>query len=106
MDDPLVVGVFERRRNLRCDLPGVVKRQRSFSRCAFGQLHHQRTLFDAVDGRYVGVVEGSLRFALKARHALRVASERLGQYFDCYIALQLGVASTVDLSHPALAQQR
>ncbi len=44
--------------------------------------------------------------ALEACHALRVASKSLGQNFDCHIALQLGIARAVDLSHATGADGR
>jgi hypothetical protein len=51
------------------------------------------------------VIERSedLGFPLKTCHALGVSSKDLGQNFERYIPVQLGVVGTVDFSHPSFA---
>jgi hypothetical protein len=86
MNDSLAVGVFE----CCADLRG--------GETVFPPAPSP-AVFDTVDDRNIGMVEVSqhLSFALKARDRIGVAIERVRQYFDCYIALQLGVASTIHL---------
>lgn len=87
MDDSLAVGVFA------CcgDLRG--------GETVFPPAPSPAQVCDTVDDRNIGMVEVSqhLSFALKARDGISFAIERVRQYFDCYIALQLGVASTIHL---------
>src|SRR5262249_19219583 len=47
-----------------------------------------------------------LRFTLEAEHAAGIAGERLRQHLQRHVALQLRVARTVDLTHPAGANGR
>ncbi len=44
-----------------------------------------------------------LRFALEARHAFGVLREGRRQNFDGDVAIQFGIACTIDLAHPARA---
>ena len=75
---------------------------------ALDQLHHQRALLDAVDGSDVGMIQRRqhLRFALEARHVLRVAGQGGGQHLDGDVAFELGVAGAIDLAHAARAEGR
>src|SRR5215472_5137914 len=41
-----------------------------------------------------------LRFALEPRHAICIARESFGKNLDRYVATELGIASTIDLTHP------
>ena len=45
-----------------------------------------------------------LRFALEARHALGVVSERVGQHFHRDVAAEPGIARAVHLTHAARAE--
>jgi len=47
----------------------------------------------------------SLGLALKASQALRVVGERVGKELQRDVAVQLGIARTVDLPHPAFADE-
>lgn len=55
-----------------------------------------------VDLRDVGVIQRGqdLSFALEARHALGVAGEGIGQYFQRDFSLQLGVAGPIHQVYP------
>ena len=44
-----------------------------------------------------------LRFALEACEPLGVVRERLGQDFDRDVSVQLGIAGSIHLAHPAFA---
>ena len=44
-------------------------------------------------------------FALEAREAVGVSRERLGQGLERHVAVELGVAGTVDLAHPPGADE-
>jgi hypothetical protein len=89
MHDAFVVRVFKGSGNLRSDAPSLVERHRAFERFALDQLHHQRTLFDAVNVSDVGVIQQSkdLGFAVEARQALRVAGEGFRQDLERDIPL-------------------
>src|SRR5262249_51694077 len=58
--------------------------------------------------RNVGMIERSQHFgfALEASHAAGIAGEGLGDYLQRHVALQPGVAGTIDLSHAARADGR
>ena len=93
-----LVGICERR----------IERQRTaaddFSeRFAFDQLHHQRAVFEAVDGRDVGMVQRGedLRLAGKASQALRFVGESGWQDFEGYMAFEYRVAGAIDFAHAA-----
>jgi hypothetical protein len=60
-----------------------------------------------VDGENVGVVEsrGCLRLLLEAREPIRITRDKRWQYLDRHFALQRGVTSAIDLSHPAGSEQ-
>jgi hypothetical protein len=45
-----------------------------------------------------------LRFALEARHACGIAGEGLGQDLQGYVAVQFGIPSAIDFSHPTRAE--
>ena len=47
-----------------------------------------------------------LGFALEARDAFGVGGERLWQHLDGDLAIELGIARAIDLTHPAHAKQR
>ena len=116
MDDaPLVRGV-ERVGDLARDRQRVSKCDRAMregvrERRAFDQLEDDGRgaagLLQAVDSRDVRMVERGeqFRFTLKARQAIRILRERLGQNFDGDVALQLRVARAIDLAHSAGANR-
>src|SRR5207249_913474 len=113
------------RRDRKYFLDGQTSRPRLLTRAAliaarierFGEreprhvLHHQvmrlAGLLDAVDLRDVGMVQSGqeLGFALEARQPLRVAREMQRQDFDGHVAVELGVAATINFPHPALADE-
>ena len=94
MDDAALVRFFERLRDLFRDRDPLIHRDRTaaqtfFEIFAFDQFHcqvvaggpvGQRRVFEAVDLRDVRMVQRGqqLRFALEARHALRIGSECRG----------------------------
>ena len=47
-----------------------------------------------------------LGFALKAREALRVLGERIGQDFDRHLAAEAGVGGAIDLAHAPFTDLR
>jgi hypothetical protein len=48
----------------------------------------------------------NLSFAVESRQAFSILCERFWQYFDRDFAIQLRVARSVDLTHPARAERR
>jgi hypothetical protein len=90
---------------LRCDTQRFLKRVRALRRFSFDQLHHQRAIFHSIDRGDVRVVQRGqhFRFALEARHALGIASERFRQNFDRHVALQFRVAGSIHFAHAARA---
>ena len=114
MDDPLLVCRFERFGNLLRDGQRLVERDRAERDAprqvvALDELHHDRThtatFFEAVDVRDVRVIDGRqrLRFACEPREPLGVAGERVGQDLQRDIAIELRIARTEYLAHPARA---
>ena len=79
---------------------------------ALDEFHHEGrdapALLETVDAGNVRMIQRrqSLRFALEAREAVGVVRERLRQDLDRDVAIQLRVASPIDLSHPAFADRR
>src|SRR5262249_10154674 len=69
------------------------------------QLHHERTntvrLFEAVDVGDVGMVQCGERsgFPLEPGDAFRIRRKRLREDLDRYVAIQLPITRTIDLSH-------
>ena len=93
-----LVGICERR----------IERHRTaaddFSeRFAFDQLHHQRAVFDAVDGGDVGMVQRSenLSLAGEASQPLSFMGESGWQDFEGYMAFEYRVAGAIDFAHAA-----
>jgi hypothetical protein len=70
------------------------------------QFHHQGALFNAVNGRDVGMVQRGQhpRFTRESCHAVGILGERFRQNLDGDIAVQLGVGGTPDFTHPARAE--
>jgi hypothetical protein len=106
MNDPLLVRRFQSRRNLPRDAEGFFERQGTLEVGALDEFHHQRALLDAIHGSDIGMIQRGqyLRFALKARHILRIVSQRRGEDFDGDVAIQLTIAGAVDFAHPAGAE--
>jgi hypothetical protein len=65
-------------------------------------------LFDAINRRDVGVIEGGqrLRLTREARHAIRVGGKHVGQDVDGDVAVQPRVPRPVHLAHTALPDGR
>ncbi len=114
MDDPLLVRRFERFGNLPRDGQRFVERDRAERDAlrqivAVDQLHHDgthtATLFEAVDVRDVRVIDGRqrLRFAREPREPVGIAGERVGQDLQRDVAIELRIARTEHLAHPACA---
>jgi hypothetical protein len=61
------------------------------------------SLFQAMDCGDVGMVERRQKsgFPFEASEALFVQCKLLGKDFDCYLTLQTGIFSQIDLSHAA-----
>ena len=103
-------------RNLLEDREGFIDGKRSvrqplFERLAFDELHDQEEplrFLEAVERRDVRMIErrDDLRLALETFLPLRVARESFGQDFDGDLALQLAVASAIDLTHAARSDGR
>ena len=74
---------------------------------SFDQFHDERAdavrVFDAVDVADVRMIERRehLGFATESRQAVRIIRDRREQHFDRDVAIQLAVASAVDLPHAA-----
>ena len=109
-------GVREGLGDLLRDGERLVDRNRSLfdalrQRRPFDQFQDQRPhalgLFQPVDAPDVRVVQRGqdLGFPLEAGQPVGVGRERLGQYLQCDIAIELRVAGLVDLTHPASANQ-
>jgi len=78
-------------------------------RVALDQLHHEEVraivLFEAMDRRDVRMVQRGeqLRFSMEARKTLRVVREAFGHNLERDLPIQLRVARSIHLSHPARA---
>jgi hypothetical protein len=112
VNDPLLVGGFQRLRDLPGDRQGLVEWNRTARDplreiVPLDQLHDQCTdavgFFEAVDVRDVGMVERrqGLGFAGEPRHAIEIAGERLGQNLQGHVAIQLRVACAIHFAHSA-----
>ena len=117
MDDPLLVGGFERLGNLPRDGQGVVEGNRSAGDAlrqilTLDQFHHERpdaaVFFEAVDVGDVRVVQRRERlgFAGEPCQPFGVAGEEVGQHFQRNVTIEGRVAGSVYLPHPAFANQR
>ena len=114
VDDPLLVGRFERLRNLPRDRQRLVERDRPARDAlrqivALDQFHHEGrdapALFEAVDAGDVGMVQRRehFRFALETREPIVVSGERWRQDLDRDLAFQPGVGRPIDLAHAPFA---
>jgi hypothetical protein len=108
MYDSLLVCVLETLGDLGADFPGVLKRHRPLRRIALNELHNEASFFDAVDRSDVKIIERrqNLRLALEAGEPFGIFSERRRQHLDRDIALELGIAGAIYLTHAAAADQR
>ena len=115
MDDALVVGLFERLRDLQCERKAFSKGKRprfeAFGeRRAVDELHDEgfdaAALLEPEDRGDVGVMElrQKLRLALESRQALLVLGELGWQDLDRHLAIEPGVGRAIDLAHAALAE--
>ena len=109
MDDTGFVARFERLRDLPSDCDEFLERDGTFGdplreRRSLDHLQNERfhavRFFQPVDARDIRMVQRSeeLRFPFEPRQALFVFREFLGKDFDRYVAVELGVASPVDLT--------
>ena len=114
MSDPQLVRRFERVGDLPRDRQGFIERDGAALDALrqvlpFDQFHDDgsgpMTLFEAVDGGDVGMVQRGehFRLALKPRQPIGVRRHRRRQRLDRDLTLQLGVGRPIHLPHPALA---
>ncbi len=117
MNDPLFVRGFQGVRDLLRD-----RQASSIGICALrdplreivtlNEFHHERTynprLFEAVDVRDVRMVQRceGLGFARESSQPIGIGCERLREDFERDVAIQLGIARAIDLSHAAFADRR
>ena len=115
MDDPFVVGLFERLRDLLREGKAFSKGKRpgfeAFCQGRTGdELHDEGSrataLLEAEDRGDVRVVElgQELCFALESGETLFVLGECGWQDFDRDLALEARVRGAVDLAHPSFAE--
>ena len=114
MDDPLLMRGLKRIGDLLRDRQRLVQRQRPtrdppLQILAFDEFEDKRRyasgLFNPVNVRDVRMIKRGedLRFAAEARETVGIVGDGRPQDFDCDVAIQLRVASTVDLAHSARA---
>ena len=117
MDDATVVRSFQGSSDLTGCLQGLFDfdtsspRNTLLKRLSFNKLHGDESLsveiFEPVDDRYVGVVQGSeeLGLALEASQTFGVGGEILGQDLDGDITLELRIARPIHLAHTARTER-
>ncbi len=123
MDDPLLVGGFQRLGYLPRDGQRLVQRHRAARdplRKVFAlyELHDQRLrrrpcagrrdrVFEPVDLRDVGVIQRGedFGFTQQPREPLGIAGERVGQHLQRDITVEVCVPRAVDASHAARADE-
>ena len=115
MDDPSLVGRFERRRDLprdrQCLIDGnrplrdAVGQCRSVDQLQNERLHAMR-FFETVNCGDMWVVQRRqhLRLTLEARDAIEISGEEFRKDLQCDIAIELRVMRAIDLAHPARAE--
>ena len=112
MDDALFVRGLERVRNLACDGERVGERQRAARDdggqvVAVDQFHHECThgagLVQPVNVGDVRVIQRrqGLRLAREPDQPFRIERKQLGQHLDRYVAIELRIASAINLAHSA-----
>ena len=111
VDDALFVRGLEGRGDLRCQRQGLTNRDRSSSDplseiVALDELHDERASacrgFQPVNNRDVRMIERreDLSFALQARETFGIGCDRRWQHLDRDVAMEVGVAGAIDLTHP------
>ena len=111
MDDSESVRGFDGFRDLARDVESFIERNGTLrdplgKRQTFDELENQRgritTVFEPVDLRDVRMVQRRehFGFSLKPRKPLRIPDERRGQNFQRDVAVELRVASAIDLARP------
>ena len=117
VDDALLVGRFERLRDLPRDRRRFVDRNRSVfepigERRSVDELEHEGLhvvrLFEAVNRGDVRMVERreQLRFTLEAGEAIGIENEGVRQDFQRHVTVERRVACAIDLAHSASANGR
>ena len=112
MNDPLLVRRFKRLGDLLCNRQRLVQWDRPLrdpigKGWSLDQFENQCLdavgFFQAVDRADVRMIQGGQRFCftLKSRDPLRIACERLGQDFDCHVAIELGITPAIHFAHAA-----
>jgi hypothetical protein len=122
MNDSARMGCLERFGNLLRDGKGFFERDSALRDPVregrpVDEFHHERTdaglirvrssrVFEAVDLSDVRVIERrkQLCLLLEPRQPFGIAREQIGQYLDRDVAIELDVASVIDLTHPARAE--
>src|SRR5580704_1052368 len=116
MDDAPIVRIFQGFDNLLSDRDRFFERDPSSfdairQRRSFDEREHQSTrvfgVYNSVNVSDVRMIERCQHFgfALEASHAIAIAQERRGQYFQRYVTLERRVACAVNLAHATLTEQ-
>jgi len=107
VDDASFVGRLERFRNLQGDHHGLIQRHAPGvdplgKRDPFDELEHQCAALDAVDRCDTRMIEGGeqLRLTLEPGDAFGIVRKRVGQHFDCDLAVQSRIARAIHLALP------
>ncbi len=115
MHDPPRVGILKTGGDLARDVDHIFQGQGPALDAlaqifALGQFHDQEAvvvvLFDAVDARYVGMVQRRQRagFLFETGHAHGISGEHCRQQLDRHVAAQFCIEGAIDLSHAAGAE--
>ena len=116
MNDPVIVGRFERFRDLPGDRPRFIEWKRALDETVrqsdpVDQFEDQRTralrFLEPVDGCNVGMIEcrENLRFSSEPRQALGIERDGVGQHLQRDVAAEIRIAGAVDLAHAACTEQ-
>ena len=116
MNDPPLVGGFERFGDLTSDGQGFVERDRPLTdpvleRRPLDVFEDEgggvARLLQPMNGRNIRMIERcqDLRFALETGQPLGVVDERVGQDLQGDIAVELGIDGPIDLAHSSLANE-
>ena len=117
MDDPFLVGRFERLRDLLGDRQCFVEGDGSLrdaisKRRPVDELHDEgrcpRRIIEAVNLGDVRMIQRreDLRFTLEAGEAVMVGGDVRRQHLNGHIAVQAAIAGAVHLPHAAAANER
>jgi hypothetical protein len=116
MDDAAFMGVLEGFADLFGDRQGFIGRDWAGLNAigegrSFDKFHNQSVgsggIFETIDGRDVGVIEGGEKFGFAAEtgEAIVVDGDRSGENLQGYLAAEFAVEGAVDFAHSADAEQ-